>query len=91
MNKGELIDAVQSNLGGDASRASADAALNAVVDSISGALAGGDSVQIIGFGTFSVVNRAARDGINPQTGAKIRIQASKGAKFKPGAKLKSSL
>ncbi len=91
MNKGQLIDAVQANLGSDATRASADAALNAVVDSISNALGGGDSVQIIGFGTFSVVNRAARDGINPQTGAKIRIKASKGAKFKPGAKLKAAL
>ena len=91
MNKGQLIDAVQANLGSDATRASADAALNAVVDSISTALGGGDSVQIIGFGTFSVVSRAARDGINPQTGAKIRIKASKGAKFKIGAKLKAAL
>ena len=91
MNKGQLIDAVQANLGSDASRASAEAALNAVVDGISGALGSGDSVQIIGFGTFSVVKRAARDGINPQTGDKIRIKASKGAKFKPGAKLKAAL
>ena len=90
MNKGQLIDAVQANLGGDASRACADAAVNAVIDTIT-ATVGNEPVQVIGFGTFSLVNRAARDGINPQTGAKIRIQASKSVKFKPGAKLKAAL
>ncbi len=90
MNKGQLIDAVQNNLGSDASRASADAALNAVIDSITKAVKK-ENVQIIGFGTFSVVHRAARDGINPQTGEKIKIKASKSVKFKPGSKLKASL
>ena len=91
MNKGELIDAVQGNLGSDASRASADAAVNAVIDTITATVAKGDAVQVIGFGTFYPVTRAARDGINPQTGAKIRIKASKSVKFKPGAKLKAAL
>jgi len=90
MNKGQLIDAVQKNLGKDASRAAADAALNAVIDSITKAVKK-ENVQIIGFGTFSVVKRAARAGINPQTGDKIKIKASKSVKFKPGAKLKASL
>tara|TARA_Y100000588_G_C13761184_1_gene714079 strand:+ start:27 stop:299 length:273 start_codon:yes stop_codon:yes gene_type:complete len=90
MNKGQLIDAVQKNLGKDASRASAEGALNAVIDSITKAVKK-ENVQIIGFGTFSVVKRAARTGINPQTGDKIKIKASKSVKFKPGAKLKASL
>jgi DNA-binding protein HU-beta len=90
MNKGQLIDAIQKNLGKDASRAAADAALNAVIDSITKAVKK-ENVQIIGFGTFSVVKRAARDGINPQTGEKIKIKASKSVKFKPGTKLKASL
>ena len=90
MNKGELIDAVQKNLGKDASRASAEAAVNAVVDTITKTVKK-ENVQIIGFGTFSVVKRAARAGINPQTGEKIKIKASKSVKFKPGAKLKAAL
>ncbi len=90
MNKGELIDAVQKNLGKDASRASAEAAVNAVVDTITKTVKK-ENVQIIGFGTFSKVKRSARSGINPQTGEKIRIKASKSVKFKPGAKLKAAL
>ena len=90
MNKGELIDAVQKNLGKDASRASAEAAVNAVIDTITKTVKK-ENVQVIGFGTFSVVKRAARAGINPQTGEKIRIKASKSVKFKPGAKLKAAL
>ena len=90
MNKGELIDAVQKNLGKDASRASAEAAVNAVIDTITKTVKK-ENVQVIGFGTFSVVKRAARAGINPQTGEKIKIKASKSVKFKPGAKLKDAL
>tara|TARA_Y100001934_G_C11859295_1_gene543414 strand:- start:9 stop:281 length:273 start_codon:yes stop_codon:yes gene_type:complete len=90
MNKGELIDAVQKNLGKDASRASAEAAVNAVIDTITKTVKK-ENVQVIGFGTFSVVKRAARAGINPQTGEKIKIKASKSVKFKPGAKLKAAL
>ena len=90
MNKGQLVEAVQKKLGKDTSKAAADAALNAVIDCITKAVKK-EPVQIIGFGTFSVVKRAARKGINPQTGEKIKIKASKSVKFKPGAKLKAAI
>ena len=90
MNQGQLIEAVQKNMGKDTSKAAADTALNAVIDSITKAVKK-ENVQIIGFGTFSVVKRGARAGINPQTGEKIKIKASKSVKFKPGAKLKAAI
>ena len=90
MNKGQLIEAVQKKLGKDTTKAAADAALNAVIDCVTKAVKK-EPVQIIGFGTFSVVKRAARKGINPQTGEKIKIKASKSVKFKPGAKLKAAI
>jgi|TARA_B110000495_G_C22832886_1_gene485881 DNA-binding protein HU-beta len=90
MNKGQLIEAVQKNLGGDTTKAAADSALNAVLDAITKAVKK-ENVQIIGFGTFSVVKRGARMGINPQTREKIKIKASKSVKFKPGAKLKAAI
>ena len=71
-------------------KAAADAAVNAVIDCITKAVKK-EPVQVIGFGTFSVVKRAARKGINPQTGEKIKIKASKSVKFKPGAKLKAAI
>ena len=73
MNKGQLIEAVQKNLGKDTSKAAAEAALNAVLASITKAVKK-ESVQIIGFGTFPWLN-AVPAGINPQTGEKIRIKA----------------
>jgi len=90
MNKGQLIEAVQKKLGKDTTKAAAEAALNAVITSITKAVKK-ENVQIIGFGTFSVVKRKARSGINPQTREKIRIKASKSVKFKPGAKLKAAI
>jgi DNA-binding protein HU-beta len=90
MNKGQLIDAVQGQLGGDSSRAAAEAAVNAVLDSITNAVKGGN-VQIIGFGTFKKANRAARTGVNPRTGEKIKIKASTTVTFKAGAKLKAAV
>ncbi|MEC8043821.1 MAG: HU family DNA-binding protein [Verrucomicrobiota bacterium] len=90
MNKGQLIEAVQKNLGKDTTKASAEAAVNAVISSIQKAVKK-EPVQIIGFGTFSVVKRGARKGINPQTGEQIKIKASKSVKFKPGAKLKAAI
>ena len=90
MNKGQLVEAVQKNLGGDTSKSAAEAAVNAVIDAISAGVKN-EPVQIIGFGTFSVVKRGARTGINPQTREKIQIKASKSVKFKPGAKLKASV
>lgn len=92
MNKAELVAEVQASLGSDTSKAAAERALEAVLEGIKKGISGGtNSVQLIGFGTFSVTNRAARDGINPQTGEKIRIQASKAVKFKAGAGLKAVL
>jgi nucleoid DNA-binding protein len=90
MNKGQLVEAVQKKLGGDTSKSAAEAAVNAVIDAISAGVKK-EPVQIIGFGTFSVVKRGARTGINPQTREKIQIKASKSVKFKPGAKLKASV
>ena len=89
MNKAELIEAVADAT--DTSKAEASRTLDAVLDSISGALSSGDQVALVGFGTFLVRERAARMGRNPQTGASIQIAASKGVGFKPGKALKESL
>lgn len=88
MNKAELVLEVQKNLGDDTSKAAAERAVDAVIDSIMKGIKKDKSVQLVGFGTFSVAKRAARMGINPQTREKIKIKASKTVKFKPGATLK---
>ena len=80
MNKTELIEAIAASA--DIPKAAAGRALDAVVDSITGALKNGDSVVLVGFGTFSVKERAARTGRNPQTGAEIKIAAAKVPGFK---------
>lgn len=85
MNKGELVEAIAKDAG--LSKADAGKALNAFVDNVTGSLKKGNSVQLIGFGTFSISARAARDGRNPQTGATIKIAAKKVAKFKAGKAL----
>jgi len=85
MNKGELIDAMAKDAG--LSKADAGKALNAFISNVSGSLKKGNSVQLIGFGTFSISKRAARTGRNPQTGAAIKIAAKKVAKFKAGKAL----
>jgi len=90
MNKSELVEAVQKSLGGDTSKVAADAAVSAVIAGITSGVKKDDSVQLIGFGTFSVVKRAARTGVNPRTGEKIKIKASKAVKFKAGASLKAA-
>ena len=74
MNKAELVDAVAKALG-SASRAEAERAVTAVVDSIKTGIRKDKSVQLVGFGTFKVAERAARLGVNPKTGAKIKIAA----------------
>jgi DNA-binding protein HU-beta len=89
MNKSELIEAVAS--GADLSKADATRATDAVLDSISNALGQGDQVAIVGFGTFSVRERAARTGRNPQTGETINIKASKTKGFKAGKALKDAV
>ncbi len=89
MNKGDLINAIAENA--DLSKAKAGEALDATLEAITGALKAGDKVSLIGFGTFSVSLRAAREGHNPATGKKIKIAAKNVAKFKPGAKLKEEI
>ncbi|MCP5208812.1 MAG: DNA-binding protein HU-beta [Hahellaceae bacterium] len=89
MNKSELIDAIAASA--DISKAAAGRALDAMVSSITDALKGGDQVTLIGFGTFSVKDRAARTGRNPQTGAEIQIAAAKVPSFKAGKALKDAV
>ncbi len=89
MNKAELIDAVAE--AADISKASAANALDAVIDSITNALKNGDTVSLVGFGTFSVKERAARTGRNPRTGEEITIPAAKVPGFKPGKALKDAV
>ncbi len=91
MNKVELVAHVQKSLGA-ASKAEAERAVNAVIDGIkAGVKKGPKTVQLIGFGTFKVATRKARKGINPKTGAAIKIKASKTVKFVAGKALKESL
>ena len=89
MNKAELIDAVASSA--DLSKASATQAVDAVLDTITEILSKGDSVTLVGFGTFEVRARAARTGRNPQTGEEIQIKASKAPAFKAGKALKDAV
>lgn len=90
MNKVALIETVQKSLGG-ISKADAERAVNAVIDGIKTGIKKTKSVQLIGFGTFKVASRKARTGVNPKTGAKIKIKASKTVKFVAGKALKGSL
>lgn len=89
MNKAELIDAIAE--AADISKASAARALDGALDSITQSLKKGDTVTLVGFGTFSVRERAARAGRNPQTGETINIKASKIPGFKPGKALKDAI
>ena len=89
MNKAELTDAVAESA--DLSKSDAGNAVDAVIGAIESALAKGDSVSLIGFGTFSVSDRAARTGRNPRTGETIQIAASRAAKFKAGKALKDAV
>ncbi|MBA7539293.1 DNA-binding protein HU [subsurface metagenome] len=85
MNKGELISAIAASAG--LTKADSEKALNAIVSSISSSLKKGERVGLVGFGSFSVKQRARRTGRNPQTGKEITIPAKKVVKFKPGADL----
>ncbi|MBQ8503649.1 MAG: HU family DNA-binding protein [Clostridia bacterium] len=89
MNKTELISAVAAKA--EISKKDADKAVAAVLASIEEALVNGDKVQLIGFGTFEVKERAARTGHNPKTGAAIEIAAAKVPSFKAGAALKNAV
>lgn len=89
MNKSELVDLIATRA--DISKSSAGEALEAVLDGITGSLASGNSVTLVGFGTYSVSHRKAREGRNPRTGETIQIKASNVAKFKAGKALKDAL
>jgi len=86
MNKTELVAAIADKA--DLSKKDAEAALKAFTDVVAEALKKDDKVQLVGFGTFEVSKRAARTGRNPQTGAEMKIAASKAPKFKAGKALK---
>ena len=89
MNKGEMVDqvAAEANL----SKADAGRAVDAVLSSIEGELKSGGEVNLTGFGKFTVTQRSAREGVNPQTGQKMQIKASKSPAFKAGHSLKEAL
>jgi DNA-binding protein HU-beta len=89
VNKAELIDSIAASA--DIPKAAAGRALDAVIESVQGALKKGESVALIGFGTFSVKDRAARTGRNPQTGQPIQIAAAKIPNFKAGKSLKDAV
>ena len=89
MNKSDLVDAVAGRA--DMSKAEAGRAVDAGLGSVGDALGNGDSVSLVGFGTFSVRHRAARMGRNPQTGATMQIAASKVPGFKAGKALKDKV
>lgn len=89
MNKTELVDEISKETG--LTKKDSEAALKSFIGVVTKELSKGDDVQIIGFGTFSVGERAARSGRNPKTGETIKIAASKSPKFKPGKALKDAV
>ena len=89
MNKTELLDKIAAGAG--ISKADAKKALDATTNALKEALVAGDKIQLVGFGTFSVSERPAREGINPATKEKIQIAAKKVAKFKAGAELADAI
>ena len=89
MTKSEFVDQVASRSG--LNKADANRAVEAALDTIQDALVRGSDVSITGFGKFSVSERSARQGVNPATGEKIQIAASKAAKFSPASGLKNTL
>ena len=89
MNKTELVEKIAAGAG--LSKVDAKKALDAAVKAVKDALVAGDKVALVGFGTFAVAERPAREGINPATKAKIKIAAKKVAKFKAGAELADAL
>lgn len=89
MNKTELIEHIATEA--DISKAAATRALESLLDAVKDSLKKGDSVSLVGFGTFEVTKRAARDGRNPATGAAIKIKAATVPKFRPGKALKDAL
>ena len=89
MNKAQLIDAMASEA--DLTKADAKKALDAFVNATSSSLKKGERISLVGFGSFSISNRAARTGRNPKTGAEMQIPAKKVVKFKAGSELSESV
>jgi DNA-binding protein HU-beta len=89
MNKSQLIEEMSSHSG--LSKADSSRAVDSLVATVHKALKKGEDVSIAGFGKFSVVKRAARQGVNPRTGERVKIKASKAPKFSPGAALKEAV
>ena len=89
VNKSQLIDQIAADA--DISKAAAKKALESFLGNVGGALKGGGRVSLVGFGSWSVSRRAAREGRNPQTGATIQIKAKNVVKFKAGSELSSSV
>lgn len=89
MNKTELVEHIAGK--SDISKAAASRALASIIDAVKKTLKKGDTVTLVGFGTFSVSKRAARTGRNPRTGAPLKIKAAKVPRFKPGKGLKEAL
>ena len=89
MNKNDLVAAVATSTG--LSKSDSANAVDSMLDSIAGALKGGNEVRLVGFGTFSVTQRQASEGRNPRTGERIQIPASKQPKFKAGKALKDAV
>jgi DNA-binding protein HU-beta len=87
MNKSDLVAEVHKILGDEMSKAAAERVVNAVFEAIKEGVGRRESIQLVGFGTFSVVARAPRTGVNPRTKARIRIPGKMVVKFKPGAEL----
>jgi DNA-binding protein HU-beta len=89
MNRKELVDALAAKT--ESTKADAERAVSGLIDIISATLKKGDSLSLVGFGTFEVRKRAARTGRNPKTGEELKIKASKVPAFKPGATLKATV
>lgn len=90
MNKAQLVEEIQKTLGKETSKAEAERCLNAVLESIIKGIKKNEIVQLVGFGTYKVIKRKARMGVNPQTQEKMKIKASKSVKFTPGIKLRKA-
>ncbi|MDD4933901.1 MAG: HU family DNA-binding protein [Methylacidiphilaceae bacterium] len=90
-NRVDLVQHVQEGMGKQTTKALAETAVSAVLDGLMAGIRKASAVQLIGFGTFKVVHRKARVGVNPKTGERLKIKASKSVRFAPGKGLKETL
>jgi DNA-binding protein HU-beta len=91
MNKSDLVAEAHKVLGDETSKAAVERTLNAILEAIKGSISRHETVQLVGFGTFSVTSRAPRTGVNPRTKERIRIPGKSVVKFKPGSDLSHSV